>query len=90
MSLREFVEKFVCKNTLVKLWKPVRGGHKMIVEDESLDDSKISENYVCMEWEILGNKVWQSKYLNCNVIGVKDIVCHDDYSESVNIVIDVK
>lgn len=46
------------------------------------------DDSVCMEWELLKNKVWQSEYNNCIVIGVKDIVVDDLYREAVNIVIE--
>ncbi|HLO11143.1 MAG TPA: hypothetical protein VK190_02680 [Pseudoneobacillus sp.] len=44
---------------------------------------------VCMEWEMLQDKVWQSEYANCEVVGVTDIVVEDAYREAVNIVIKV-
>jgi len=78
MCLKEFIAKFVCRNTLIRLWTPVKGGHKMLSEEE---------NSVCMEWELLQDKVWQSKYNNFIVVGVKDIIVNDFYKEAVNIVI---
>ena len=82
MTLGEFIEKFVCKNSLVRLWTKTKGGHKMIYKD---DDS------VCMEWELLKGGIWQSEYKDCEVIGVKDIfVVNDNYSEAINIVIKIK
>lgn len=42
-----------------------------------------------MEHELLNNKVWQSKYNECKVIGVTDIACDDFYREAVNIVIEI-
>lgn len=81
MSLYDFVTSFVCKNTLIRLWKPVKGGHEMLVS---------KDNSVCMEWQLVKNEVWQSKYNDCMVIGVKDIVVDDSYKEAVNIVIDAK
>ena len=78
MELKEFVEKFVCKNTLIRLWTPIKGGHKMIHRG---DDS------VCMEWELISCTTWQSRYNDCKVIGVTDIVVDDFYKEAVNIVI---
>lgn len=78
MKLYEFVDKFICKNTLIRLWKPIKGGHEMIHKNG---------NSVCMEWELLKNSVWQSEYNNCEVVGVTDIGVDDFYREAVNIVI---
>lgn len=81
MRLKDFVDTFVCRNTLIRLWKPVKGGHKMIYN---------GDKSVCMEWELVRGETWQSKYNDCEVIGVKDIVVDDFYREAVNIVIDYK
>ena len=79
MKLKEFIEKFICKNSLIRLWKPIKGcKHQMLIEE----DKK-----VCMEWELLDGKVWQSKYLENEVIGINDIVVNDFYREAINIVI---
>lgn len=80
MTLREFVEKFVYHNTLIRLWKPIKGGHKML---EKAGDS------VCMEWELLRDETWQSVYNDCKVIGVTDILVDGNCSEAVNIVLDI-
>jgi uncharacterized protein YjcR len=80
MSLKEFIEKFVCKNTLIRLWKPAKGWHEMICREDKC---------VCMEWELVQGKVWQSEYSNYEVVGVKDIVVNDFYREAVNIVINI-
>ena len=81
MKLKDFVDTFICRNTLIRLWTVEENhkGYKMIYQE---DDS------VCMEWELLEDKVWQSEYNNCMVIGVKDIVVDDLYREAVNIVIE--
>lgn len=81
MKLKVFIEKFVCKNTLIRLWEPIKGGNKMIVKDDKT---------VCMEWELLQDKVWQSEYGNCEVVGVTDILVNDFYKEAVNIVINIE
>lgn len=79
MNLGEFVENFVCPNSLIKLWIPdVDCGHKLLIEDG---------NFVCMEHELLDDKVWQSRYRGARVIGVTDIYCDDFYREAINIVI---
>ena len=78
MTLKDFVDTFVCSNTLIRLWKPIKGGHEMI---HNGDDK------VCMEWELARGETWQCKYNDYEVIGVKDIVVDDFYREAVNIVI---
>lgn len=81
MKLKEFIEKFVCANTIVRLWKPIKGGHKMLGRD--------TDEHICMEWELLKGSVWQSNYLDCEVEGVTDIIT-DSCREAVNIVIVVE
>ena len=78
MNLGEFVENFVCPNSLIKLWIPIDRGHELLMEDN---------NFVCMEHELLGDKVWQSRYRGARVIGVTDICCDDFYRHAINIVI---
>lgn len=78
MKLKDFVATFVRPNSLIRLWVPIKGGHKMI---HKCDDS------VCMEWQLLKNETWQSLYNDHEVIGVKDIVVDDFYREAINIVI---
>lgn len=85
MKLKLFIEKFVCKNTLIRLWFKHEKGYIMVT-DES-DKDKLHSG-VCMEWEILRGVVWQSKYANCKVIGVTDILVDSFYKEAVNIVIE--
>ena len=80
MVLKDFVDTFICSNTLIRLWEPIKGGHKMIHN---------GEDSVCMEWELVRGEVWQSKYNHCEVIGVKDIVVDDFYREAVNIIIKI-
>lgn len=77
MLLNEFIEKFICRNTLIRLWEPYKCGHKMLCEQDK---------EVCMEWELLKDKVWQSKYKNYTVIGINDIVT-ETYREAINIII---
>lgn len=79
MILEDFVKQFICKNTIIRLWYPCHRGHEMICED--------LEDEICMEWQLLGGFCWQSKYLDCRVIGVTDIVVEDSYPEAVNIVL---
>ena len=80
MTLRYFVDYLVCHNTLVRLWKPYKGGHKMLLTENGKE--------VCMEWQILNGEC-HKKYADCYVIGVTDIICEHD-REAVNIVIDLE
>lgn len=84
MTLREFVEKFVCPNTMIRLWVPHFGGH-MLLSDNSDPDNP---DDVGMNWEILEKKGWQYLFADHEVIGVTDIRC-DSYPEAVNVVIKV-
>ena len=79
MTLKEFIQKFVCRNTLIRLWEPFNGGHKMLTDGET---------EVGMEWEIVGGEGWQAKYADREIIGVTDIFC-ETYREAVNIVLKV-
>lgn len=72
MKLKEFIEKFVEKNTLIRLWYKIKGGHKQIDGETPT-----------MEWALV-----KGKYKNREVVGVTDIlVLHSQYAEAVNIVI---
>lgn len=77
MTLREFIEKFVIHNSIVRLWYEIKSGYKMIHD---------GEKEVSMDWEVLDGKSFLSKYLENIVVGVTDIVC-DEYKEAVNIII---
>ena len=87
MKLKDFIRNCVCHNSLIRLWKPTKGGHQMIYKEDKRKPNNIDD--VCMEWELLSNKVWQSEYNDCRVIGVKDICVDGFYREAINIVIDV-
>lgn len=87
MKLGDFVSKFVCCNSLIRLWKRNEDGSYEFLYKE--DERKHGMVAICMEWQLLDNKVWQSYFNDCEVIGVKDIVVDGHYSEAINIVIDV-
>ena len=77
MRLHEFIEKFIAKNTIVRLWKPEIKekpymGHKMLTKEKGV-----------MEWEILDIP----ELNDILVIHITDIVCTKN-GEAVNIVID--
>lgn len=86
MRLNDFIENYICKNSLIRLWevlpKEEGFGYKMICDNEG--------NSVCMEHEILNKKVWQSNYSENEVIGVNDIYVDGFYREAINIVIKTK
>lgn len=46
-------------------------------------------NFKCMDHEILKEKVWQSRYLDVEVVGVTDIVPAETHDYSVNIVLKI-
>jgi len=72
MKLKEFIEKFVEKNTLVRLWYKEKSGHRQVIES---DKPK-------MEWDLA-----RGEFKDREVIGVTDILVTGHYSEAVNIVI---
>ncbi len=76
MILKEFIENFVCKNSIIRLWYPFKGGNEMVVDG------------VSMEWEIIKGEGIFKKFINNNVIGVTDILVSGHYSEAINIVIE--
>ena len=90
MKLNTFVRKYICSNTLIRLWIPTSGGgHRILCgyDNKNLDNV----DAVCMEHELLSNKVWQSQYSLCEVVGVTDTVVRNSfYPEAVNIVIKPK
>lgn len=71
MKLKEFIEKYVCKNTLIRIWEHTGGISKVCLTPNPK-----------MEWEILEDK----NLCDFDVVGVTDILC-EDYYEAVNIVI---
>ena len=90
MKLNTFVRKYVCSNTLIRLWVPASGGgYRMLCRYDEEKPGNIDD--VCMEHELLSSKSWQSEYSLCEVVGVTDIVVRDNfYPEAVNIVIKPK
>jgi len=82
MKLKEFVEKFVEHNTLIRLLYKNKGGHEVVLND--WDD-------VSMEHELLKGKGKFKNYADHKVRGVTDVlVVKSPYSEAVNIVIEKK
>lgn len=84
MKLDEFIDKFICPNTLIRLWVHLGNSQYRLLTHNVAN----KQNDVCMEHEIINNKTWQSDYKDKYVIGVTDIDCHDSfYREAINIVI---
>ena len=83
LTLKEFVTKFICKNSLIRLWIKTSNTCYMLKNDTN----DKSSNSVCMEWELLKGNVWQSEYNDYKVLGINDIVVNDFYKEAINIVI---
>ena len=79
MILKDFNENFICKNSIIRLWYPDKGGHKLVIPDD--------KKSVCMEWELNRHSVYK-KYANNNVIGITDIVTNGSFPEAINIVIE--
>jgi len=71
MQLQEFIEKSIGKNTLIRLWYKVQGGHEMVIPEK-----------VWMEWELI-----KTDFAWNEVMYVTDILVRGHYSEAINIVI---
>ena len=72
MTLHDFIEKFIAKNTMIRLWKNIDNTSRLMLTDEAV-----------MEWEALRIK----ELSNIEVIYITDILCERD-REAVNIVVD--
>lgn len=77
MNLHEFIKKWIARNTIVKLWKPINRGKPY--GDEIL----LTEDQGVMEWEVLD----VDELKNVPVIHITDILCEKSI-EAVNIVVD--
>ena len=72
MTLHDFIEKFIARNTMIRLWKNIDSTSRLMLTDEAV-----------MEWETLRIK----ELSDTEVICITDIVCERD-REAVNIVVD--
>lgn len=73
MIVLEFVDEFVEKNTLIRLWYKSDGGHEEVIKGDK----------PMMEHELV-----KSEYKWHQVLGVTDILYHkSDHIEAVNLVI---
>lgn len=79
MKLGEFIEKFVERNSLIRLLYKEKGGHKIVNE---------SWNDVSMEHDVLNGKGINRHYINNEVIEICSILVGSPYSEAINICIE--
>lgn len=97
MTLREFVTKFVERNTCCRLWvrkyiniKTSKGTKikydQELVHGEYLESQKDFRNCF-MEWELLRGVVPQSNYLDCTFLKIADCGKLDGWVESVDLII---
>ena len=78
MILKDFIEEFVEPNTLIRLWKKIKGGHQPLFD---------STDMVEMEWRIKKGEGIYKGLEDSPVVGVTDILVKGNYTEAVNIVI---
>lgn len=77
MNLKEFLEKYVCANTMIRLWINIDGHGRLCL----FDDCK-----PVMSWELEKNRGYE-KFRNMKIVGVTDILC-ETHCEAVNIVVE--
>ena len=73
MKLKEFINKFICPNSLVRLLKKLDDGYGYIMLTPE----------AVMDWEITG---LSEKIISCEVVHITDVFC-ETYREAINIVI---
>lgn len=95
MTLKEFIKRYIARNTIIRLWYKSSEDNNSNCLIYRKDESKVGGiDDVCMEWQISNDNlnkdrlVWQRKYANAKVTHITDIVC-ETYREAINIVIDV-
>ena len=79
MELKEFIDKYIEHNSLVRVLYKHKGGHKVVLND--WDD-------VAMDWEIVKGQGKYAPYINHKVLGIASILVRGPYSEAVNVVIE--
>lgn len=78
MILKEFIEKFIEPNSIIRLVYKTKGGHKLVLSDWCDTD---------MEWKIIKGQGKYISFINHNVTGITSIwtsIC----PEAINIVIE--
>lgn len=76
MKLKEFLELYVCSNTMIRLWKNINKHERWCLFDECKP---------VMDWELKRDERYE-EFRNMEVIGVTDILCGTHF-EAVNIVV---
>lgn len=71
MTLHNFIEKFIARNTMIRLWKDIDSTSRLMLTDKAV-----------MEWKVLAIK----ELSDVEVVCITDIVCGSDM-EAVNIVL---
>ncbi len=76
MELKEFIESFIRRNSIIRLWYPNKSGHEMATEE------------VSMEWSVLRGDSAFKRFENHKVLGIASICTGGSYPEAINIVIE--
>jgi hypothetical protein len=79
MTLKEFIEKYIEHNSLIRVVYKNKGSHKLVLNSWSDVD---------MEHQIIKGKGKYAPYINHKVIGIACILVIGPYSEAINIVIE--
>jgi hypothetical protein len=79
MKLKEFIEKYIEPNSIIRLVYRNTGGHKIVLN---------SWNDVIMEWSILKSQGDGRHYIDNEVLGIASIMSNGHYTEAINIVIE--
>ena len=74
MTLHHFIEKYIARNTMIRLWKNIDSTSRLMLTDDAV-----------MEWETIRIK----ELSDAEVVYITDILCDTD-REAVNIVIDTQ
>jgi hypothetical protein len=80
MILKEFIEEYIERNSMVRLlYKDKLGNHKIILNNW---------NEVSMEWEVVKGEGVYAPYNNHKVLCIASILVRGHYPEAINIVIE--
>jgi hypothetical protein len=80
MTLKEFIDEYIERNSMVRiLYKDNPGSYRILLNDW---------DEVSMEWEIVKGQGRYAPYINHEVIGIACISVTGPYSSAINIVIE--
>ncbi len=80
MTLKEFVDEYIERNSMVRvLYKDKPGSYRILLNDW---------DEVSMEWEIVKGQGRYAPYINHKAIGIACISVTGHYSSAINIVIE--